>query len=278
MEKAVQIAFNDTFEKRCEYASMAGFTEIAVNFHDTVDTSIKAWGEASDKILKIMEKYNLKCVQTHLPYYDLRISAEILDDELEDKMKNSIRVGAEIGAKWSVYHPRTAINDGYIRPKNMGINKRVISKYLEWATKYGTGIALENLPIFNGIVPIMPFFTSEYSDLCELADSFKSKDVGICWDTGHANLMDFDQVQAIKYVGDRIKCTHIHNNNKYGDSHDNPDAGNIDWTRVMATLKEIGYKGPLTLEVHFQYDDEEIIKSAMKHNYVCLGYLERLMK
>lgn len=278
MEKAIQIAFNENFEKRCEYASLAGFTEIAVNFHDTVDTSKKAWSEASDKILKIMEKYNLKCVQTHLPYYELRISAEILDDEMEDKIENSIRVGAEIGAPWSVYHPRTAINDGYIRPKNMEINKRVISKYLEWATKYGTGIALENLPIFDGIVPIMPFFTSEYSDLCELADSFNSKDVGICWDTGHANLMDFDQPQAIKYVGDRIKCTHIHNNNKYCDSHDDVDVGNIEWTNVMEAFEEIGYQGPLTLETHCKYPDEEILKSFYRHNFLGLEYLERLKK
>ena len=53
MEKAIQIAFNDTFEKRCEYASLEGFTEIAVNFHDTKDNSKKSWSESSDKILGI---------------------------------------------------------------------------------------------------------------------------------------------------------------------------------------------------------------------------------
>lgn len=278
MIKAIQIAYNEDFERRCEYASSAGFKEIAVNFHDTKDTSKKAWSEASDKILGIMEKYDLKCVQTHLPYYELRISAEILDDELEDKMENSIRVGAEIGAPWSVYHPRTAINDGYIRPKNLEINQRVISKYLEWATKYGTGIALENLPIFDGIVPIMPFYTSDYSDLCELTDWFNSKDVSICWDFGHAHLMDFNQAQALKYIGDRIKCTHIHNNNTYGDTHNNPDVGTIDWASVMKALKEIGYTGPLTLETHCRYPDDEVLKSFYKHNFVCIEYLERLIK
>ena len=122
----------------------------------------------------------------------------------------------------------------------------------------------------------MPFYTSDYVELCDLTDSFKSDKVSVCWDTGHANLMAFDQPQAIRYVGNRIKCTHIHNNFKDSDSHFPPETGNIDWEKVMAAFKDIGYEGPFTLETHCRYeDDDELLKSFAKYNFDCLSYMER---
>ena len=275
MDKAIQIAYNEHFELKCELASNVGFKCISVNFHDMQDRSDKAWKEAPEKILKILERYGLKCIQTHLPYYDLRVSAEILEDEMESAIKESIRVGGEIGAAWNVYHPRSAINMGFTAAKAFEINRSVISKYIEYAIKYGTGIALENLPIFQ-IVPVMPFYTSDYNDLCELMESFESEAVGICWDTGHAHLMHFDQADAIKYLGSRIKCTHIHNTYRNDDYHLPPDLGTIDWKSVMGAFKVIDYDGPLTLETHCSYHDKELLRSFARHNLEGLNYLERL--
>ncbi len=275
MQKSIQIAYDGSFEKKCKFAALAGFKHISVNFNDTIDRSAENWAKAPENIIRIMEDCGLECVQTHLPYYDLRLSAEILDDEMEDAMKNSIEVSGRIGAPWCVYHPRTAINDGYRASAALEINKRVISKYLEWATAANTGIALENLPIFPPIIPVMPFYASDYDDLCILHDSFDCKNISICWDTGHANMMDFNQADAIRYVGKRIKCTHIHNNFKRDDYHLTPDNGNIKWDEVMSAFKEIGYDGPLTLETHCLYVDDEMLKAFAKYNFACLEYLER---
>lgn len=275
MDKAIQIAYNEFFETKCRLAADAGFDGIAVNFNDMKDRSETAWREAPGKILCILDKYHLKCVQTHLPYYDLKISAEILNDDMESAIRESIRVSGEIGAPWCVYHPRSAVDQGFTSAKALEINKRVISDYLECAVKAGTGMALENLPIF-GIIPVMPFYTSDYNDLCELSDSFRSEQVGICWDTGHANMMHFDQAEAIKFLGNRIKCTHIHNNFKSQDPHLPPDSGNIDWGKVMAAFKTINYNGPLTLETHCCYNDEQLWKSFAQHNCECLRFLKRL--
>lgn len=276
MIKSIQIAYDDAFEKKCKFASEAGFEVIAANFDAAKNISEEAWEKAPEHINGILKKYGLKCMQSHLPYYDLRISAEELDDHMEYAMEKSIKTSGAIGTQWCVYHPRTAINDGYSAKKALEINYEVISKYLDWAVKANTGIALENLPIFKGILPIMPFYTSNYFDLCDLSDSFKSDKVGICWDTGHANLMDFDQPTAIRYVGERLKCTHIHNNFKTNDDHNPPETGNIDWKNVMAAFKDIGYAGAYTLEVHCRYqDDDVLLKSFAKYNFDCLTYMEK---
>ena len=100
----------------------------------------------------------------------------------------------------------------------------------------------------------------------------------ICWDTGHANLMRFDQATAIKYIGDRLKCTHIHNNFHRDDEHLTVDQGDIKWPLVMGALKEINYDGPLTLETHCRYFEPELLKSFAAHNFKTLEYLEGLME
>lgn len=278
MIKAIQIAYNEFFQLKCELAAEAGFQGISVNFHDMPDRSDKAWAEAPDRIRGILDKTGLICVQTHLPYYPLRTSAEILEEDMEKAILESIRVSGQIGAPWCVYHPRSAVNAGFVRKESLQINQEVIGGYLEQAVKYGTGMALENLPIFHGVIPVMPFYTSDYSDLCELTDSFHSPQVGICWDTGHANLMHLDQAEAIRYVGKRIVCTHIHNNMGDADWHLTPDTGNIPWEQVMNALRGTCYEGPLTLEVHCHYHDEELLRSFAKHSCKCLEFLERVGK
>lgn len=278
MKKAIQISYNESFEKKCGYAAAAGFEAVAVNFNDMPDRSQRVWDAAPENILGVLEKNKLECVQTHLSYYDLRISAEITDSELEKAIINSIMVAGKIKTPWNVYHPRSAVNAGFCASKTLEENNRRISGYLETAEKYGTGIALENLPIFKDIIPAMPFYPNNYGDLCELVDSLKSERVGICWDTGHANLMEINQAEAIRYMGKRLKVTHIHNNFKFYDLHLTPDNGNIDWKSVMTAMVDIGYCGPLTLETHCLYDDDGLLQAFARYNFECLKFLERLQR
>lgn len=278
MKKAIQIPYDDLFETKCALIAKAGFAHISINFDDRAvhDFTEQDWKNAPAHILRTLEAHGLSCVQTHLPYYHLLISAEILDDTFENNILQSIEVSGKIGASWCVYHPRTAENAGYRRNAAFEINKKVIAGYIDHAIKHNTGIALENLPIFTGIRPATPFYSSDYGDLAELCDTFQSPAVAICWDFGHANLMRFKQEDAIRYLGKRIQCTHVHNNFGVEDDHLLPDHGTIPWDKVMPALKEVGFDSLLTLETHCRYYDEALWLSFAKHNLGCLEYLEKL--
>lgn len=278
MIKAIQIPYNKDFEVKCRAASEAGFKHIGVGFSEKTDGEPTVWESAPETILEIFSRYDLKCVQTHLPFYDLMLSAEILDEFMECAITEAIKVSGAIGAKWCAYHPRNAVNFGYRSNKALELNRASISKYAECAAKANTGIAVENLPIFQEIIPVMPFYSCDYGDLCELADSFHSEHVGVCWDVGHANLMSFDQAEAIRYVGSRLKCTHIHNNFKDADWHLPPESGNIEWDKVMTAFSDIQYDGPFTLEVHCHYNSRSLLEAFSVYNYECLSYLEQCLK
>ena len=148
---------------------------------------------------------------------------------------------------------------------------------METALASGVTLAIENMPVFRSLPTVMPFYTSDYYDLCELCDSFKSENVKICWDFGHANLMGFDHAEALRFVGSRLVCMHMHNNFGNDDNQFVPDLGTADFTKLMPVLTEIGYRGALTLETRFYSKEPRVLQSYMRHGYETLGWLESLM-
>jgi sugar phosphate isomerase/epimerase len=275
MKKAIQISYDKNFEKKCEFAHDVGFRHIAVNFNDTPKPSDITYDKAPAHISAILEKYDLEAVQTHLYYYYPLSSADQIEEELEHRILREIEVSGKIGAPWCVWHPRYFKsgewkNGTYDEEQTFYYNHETVPRYLEQAKKFGTGIALENLfgsMMYGGV-----------DMLTRLCDRFHTDNVGICFDTGHANIDKEDLSAVISFFGDRIKCTHIHNNWGKRDDHAPPIYGNIEWERVMPALTSIGYQGPLTLETRCWYDDEAMLRSFAKHNYENLEYLERLMK
>lgn len=278
MIKSIHIGYNDLFKQRCEFAVAAGFKDIAINFTGMIDKTEDDWKQAIEDIQDVLDKTGLSCIQSHPYYYDLMISSEITEERCEFAIKQAIIASAKLGAKWCALHPRSSVSSGFRTSKSLEDNRRDFATYLEVAKKYGTEIAAENLPIFAGIRPVMPFYASNYEDLMVLVDSFCDDSIGICWDTGHANMMHFDQSEVVKLLGSRIKCTHIHNNFGEGDPHSTPDSGNIKWTELMAAFKSIGYEGPFTLETGCKYPDPIIQKAFMRYNYDCLCWLETMFK
>ncbi|MBR2871305.1 MAG: sugar phosphate isomerase/epimerase [Clostridia bacterium] len=278
MRKSIQLAYDEWFDLNCSFAAKAGFKEVSVILADILDKTEEEWDREIDKIGEVLNKHGLWCSQSHPFFYDLRVSSEKTDERYEFSMRQAVRASAKLGAEWCVFHPRTSITSGFSVKQAFEDNRRSISTYLEVAKKYGTGIAIENLSIFSEFVPMILTYSCVTENLIELCDSFKDKSVGICWDTGHANLMPYDQADRIRMVGERIKCTHIHNNFGIRDTHLTPDQGNIPWEKVMHAFKEVGYNGALTLETHCRYNEPKLLENFTRYNYECLEFLDRLYK
>lgn len=275
MKKAIQIPYNSLFEKKCEFAKKAGFKHIAVNFYEMLGKNDSDWASAVTNIERILNKNDIECIQCHPYYYDLLISSEIIEDECEYAIKQAIIASAKLGSKWSTLHPRSSVSTGFRTSASLEDNKKVFSEYLECALKNGTGIAVENLPIFSDVIPIMPFYSSDFYDLATFVDIMNDDKCKICWDFGHANLMYYNQAETIEFLGERIVCTHVHNNNGREDQHFPPECGNIKWNEVIPALAKTGYKGALTLETHCAYTDDDILESFAKYNFDCLKFIEK---
>ena len=98
----------------------------------------------------------------------------------------------------------------------------------------------------------------------------------MCWDTGHARVQyGKHDMDALKIVGDRVICTHIHDNYYDQDLHAFPFFGNIDWKQFMETLKEVGYGGDLSFELVYDRLPKALAPDYLKLLYRTGEYLIR---
>jgi sugar phosphate isomerase/epimerase len=75
--------------------------------------------------------------------------------------------------------------------------------------------------------------------------------LNFCFDVGHAN-MNEGVTEAFGILKDRIRSTHLHDNNKLEDSHLWPfhsQGGTIDWSETMRLLRTLPESCPLLLEL-----------------------------
>lgn len=88
--------------------------------------------------------------------------------------------------------------------------------------------------------------------------------LNFCFDTGHAHIMEGVE-NAFHLIKDRIRSTHVHDNDGERDIHLFPTlagGGTIDWPRVMPLLRERGDQFPLLLELKESPDFPNPIESA----------------
>ncbi len=75
--------------------------------------------------------------------------------------------------------------------------------------------------------------------------------LGFCFDVGHAHLEEGVE-GAFQRMKDRIRSTHVHDNDGEQDGHLFPlpsAGGSIDWAKTMALLRSAGDEVPLLLEL-----------------------------
>lgn len=190
--------------------------------------------------------------QCHFPYFEMHRKAfrENGFDELFDTLTHrAILAAGMLKIPHGVIHPQTFPELNHERKACLEKNREILSPYIEAAMRCGVRVAIENMPpMLDESYPLR--YGSEYDDVIELVDSFREPQwVGICWDTGHANLMRFHQPRALKAVGDRLIALHLNDNNsRKVDEHLIPYLGSNKWPEILQALIDIDYPGDLTYE------------------------------
>lgn len=242
------------------------------------------WEKKVDIIGNEAAKLGVEFSQAHIPYYNLdQVDKYLTDSELnkwkEDMCKRAYYASSMLGVKWATSHGFTAVEHNCELKASKQKNLEYFKPYLELAKKLNVGIAIENMCDFHGSI-IPRRYTAAYEELVDLVDTINDKSVGICWDFGHANIMEYDQPKALKYIGKRLKATHVNDNFGVLDTHNMPFMGKVKWEEIMKTLVEIGYEGDFTYEIHGMVDHmpAPLKDTAVKYSYEVGQYLLSLAK
>jgi sugar phosphate isomerase/epimerase len=249
-------------EKTLEIISKAGFDGIDLNLdlyarnHETFkigDYSSFIFDKSSSeeyayKLKELLDKYNLKCLQSHAPmpsYY----TDETMGKMAIEAHKNSIRICGIVGCQYMTIHPYYSnyIEEPITEQEEEKYNFEVLFPALFSSLEENNVKAcLEDLPgnskkktrSFRAILTV-PEKAIKYVDtLNELSGK---KLFGLCLDVGHLMCTSTIPYDYIKAVGDKILITHIHDNDGLHDEHLLPFTGIANWDLVTRAFSEVGY-------------------------------------
>lgn len=257
----------------------AGYRVLDLNFCEAMNPQSRLrgreWLAYVDEIGELGARLGVRFTQSHLPYYDIFAAADREKKAvMEELIRRSIIASGRLGVKWAVTHPGTVYEAGHDTETSLRRNLEYFAPHVEMAARAGIGIALENDFEYRG-KPYQRIYCASVEELCELADAFRSKYVGICYDFGHANLTGGFHRKNLNRIGSRLKAVHVQDNHGISDEHLMPFFGNTDWADAMAGLADIDYRGELTYEIQEfgRYVPNELKKHVVELSVVFGNYL-----
>lgn len=281
----IQSFGRESYRDNCEVIEKLhelGFRVLDFNFNWGIESNPDFilrgddWQKKVERAAEAAQKAGVSFSQAHLPFIkgcctrcDPSFKNSGYKEYFDECVRRAYIACGMLGVNYVTAHPITFDEVNFEREASLALNHEYYDKYVELGIKHGVGTAFENMmPCLDFSLPVR--YCQHYDELIDLVDSFHDKMVAVCWDTGHANGMMFDQQRAIHALGSRLKNVHINDNIRCNrDEHLLPFMGNIDWYKLMTAMAEIGYDGDMTLETHVGVDaigslQEDMIKLSLK--------------
>lgn len=226
----------------------------------------KDYLQRARRIRALGESLGVTMNQTHSLYPVYKHNEEEFNATAYERLVRSIEITAELGAKHIIVHPFSLqYGDEWSRnieffasltPYLKGTGVKVA---LENTFNYAPGRTKPQTTVGGGIInhgdetiPRRHFRRpgSTARDLLEMLNALDEDCFAACLDTGHSVLLHDEPDEAIRILGKRLECLHVHDNDGYLDLHHIPydRNGSIYWDRVIGALREVGYAGDMTLE------------------------------
>jgi sugar phosphate isomerase/epimerase len=99
----------------------------------------------------------------------------------------------------------------------------------------------------------------------ELAEASGSPAVRVLADTYHMNIEEDDPCAALRATGERLGAVHLSDSNRH-----QPGTGHVPFDAILATLRDIGFGGVLSVECRLRGEPAEAV-------HECGAYLRRLI-
>lgn len=176
------------------------------------------------------------CNQSHAPF-------PTACAQIRAYYKRAIECTAEAGGEICIIHPDNN--------KSAQENAEIYFELLPFAKDCGVKIATENMWNWDDEKNESSFAACASSEsFVAHIDVVNDPFLVACLDIGHAEMRGSGSGAAnmIHALGSRLQALHIHDNDKWHDSHQIPFSMKIDFVPIVKALKDINYSGYFTLE------------------------------
>lgn len=274
-----------SWEETARIMKDSGYNGIDLNMCDRqMDADYVLSDEWHDDIVRQAEAAKiagLEILQCHFPVvpgefeHNGKKDYEAFENFRLSGVIRAIETAAEIGCPVGVFHPyfMMSADPSYNIVSNISFCRRLIP-YLE---KYNVRLALEN--VYNYISPkyinVFPDLANNILQICEESGSDL---VGACIDTGHANICGLNITDMAVTYGKRLFALHVNGNCGRHDEHVLPMnmaawCEHTDYKKFVKALVDIGFTGPLNLEVCTQPMSRKIVRPYYAYSAAIARYI-----
>lgn len=210
---------------------------------------------AASQIRQATEAYGLECNACTVLVDGLSLISEdaAIRRRTHLHLADLIKTAADAGMKivaGPLYSPV-----GYLPGR-----RRTLDEW-QWAVEgfQSLGETLTAHDVTFAIEPINRFetyFLNTAADAALLAQQIGHPNIGILFDTFHANIEEKDIAAGYRAIGSHLKHVHTCENDR-----GIPGTGHVEWKQIFATLRDLHYDGWLTIE-SFGFAIKEISAAA----------------
>ena len=201
---------------------------------------------------KEMRDAGLTFVDAHSPFAaecDIGLPVPECRQQMIARAKFNLRVIRDFGVNTCCFHIKGRFYPGYNMRQVHDAARDSLEKLLPLAEELDVTICLENIFSPGNTV----------GEVLSLIEEFPSKNLGACFDIGHANIMEHGKgnPECVAYprweiIGESepvweedvltrmlphiVNC-HLHDNHALVDEHDLPGHGTVDWERAVKILR-----------------------------------------
>lgn len=167
-----------------------------------------------------------------------------------DEVKRAIEIADLVPFKYLIQHFGTTGQEFDERRIDSAFSS--LEEIKVFAAQRGVQVLLENIPNGHSTAERLNYFLGQ-----------THLDLGYCFDIGHAHIGEGVE-HEFELMKDRIRSTHLHDNNGKEDLHLFPQKGTIDWRRAMELLRSRPNQYPLLLELKEPPKVEQPIAEAKR--------------
>ncbi len=237
-EQAVRLVAAAGFD--CYDFSMLKMAEYNYTVRDVIENGHPLHGPAYLKFAKhirhVAQECGITCNQSHAPF-------PVACPAVRDMLKRAIECTAVAGGSCCVIHPNNNLSAER--------NAEMYLELLPFARECGVKIACENMWCWDSAAD-----TASFAACCD-PDDFLAHLRAVndpffvaCLDLGHAEMrgLGTSAPEMIRALGPHLQALHMHDNDRWHDSHQIPFSMQIDFTAIMRALHDVDYQGDFTLE------------------------------
>lgn len=192
------------------------------------------------KLLDTLLSSGVRVHSIHAPFgpdYDVSSLDDAIHERGVDSLIDAIELASVMDADKVIVHASDTLNGERARRADRA--RGVLREMASVAAESGIVLALENLPPnYLGHTP---------DELLALLDGTDRGAVGVCFDSGHANLSGHFPEFASAILPLAV-TTHLHDNDGTADQHLFPGSGSIDWRTFASTYRILECKATIMLE------------------------------